>query len=122
MAEHRRLQQLARALEVKYPGLSITAKIDTHPSRSEPFRSIEFQGPRSLLVEFGLSPSDGKFNDVVDEFGTRIVRGRDYVIHVHDIVQGECGRRTSRRHPDNAKTHEVVARILARVSKAAVDR
>jgi hypothetical protein len=107
-------EQLAR----KYPGVSVEAlmlEMHAHPDRS--YRQITFRAPRAVLVEMGLVPCDGRFGDSIDEWGTRIVAGRQYAIHFHNVDAGAAVGRLQSQHPDNRKTREAVSRLLARFAK-----
>lgn len=115
------LDQLARALEWRYPGLKVEARLRWHGD--ELFRTIRFDGPPPLIEGYGLAPCGFESRDYfVDETGTQIAAGWTaegaYAVHHHEAHAGTAEGRLPSQHPDNRKVRHAVSRILAHLARA----
>lgn len=106
------LPKLARALEARYPGIAVSVEIEQYRD-DQPFRRITFKGAHFDLRRHGLLTSSN--NSYIDEYGSRVVPFDEGVYHFHGIYLGEeKGPWSSAQHPANAKTRNMVSRILAK--------
>jgi hypothetical protein len=119
-----RLPELERQLSRKYPGIQVRAEV-RQSGDQQPLRNVEFIGPRSLLIDFGLLPPTGEVDhESIDEYGTHLHACPDMqgtaivwrVLHQHRVDTGaEHGTHSPRSNPDNIKTRAMVARLLRRL-------